>query len=175
MRSFLLALALAFSCSAFAQTIWHQQSYDISFHIKHTGMGVNGSFGNLKATLVFSPDNLSASSLKGTVDVSTINTGIGARNNSLKKESYFDADKYKTIEVVSKKIYTKGTAYAGMFDVTIKGVTKEVEIPFEFIQLGDEAEFKGSFPLNRRDFNVGGASMLMADKLEVNIDIKVKK
>ena len=137
-------------------------------------MNVNGSLGNLKTTLLFSPDHLSTSSLKGTVDVNTINTGISARNSHLKKPEYFNADTFKIIELVSEKLYIKGAGYAGMFKVTIKGVTKEMEIPFEFNKNGNEAEFKGSFDLNRRDFGVGGKSMMMSDDLTVSISIKAK-
>ena len=158
-----------------AQTTWHQQSYEISFKIKNTGLSVNGTLGNLKTTLVFSPDHISTSSLKGSVDVGTINTGINARNTHLKKPEYFNVDTFKVIQISSIKLYVKGAQYAGLFDVTIKGVTKQIEIPFEFNQFADEAEFKASFPLNRRDFGVGGKSMLMADELTVNIDVKAKK
>jgi len=97
------------------------------------------------------------------------------RDNDLQGEKYFNSDKYKVIEVASTKLYHKGTQYAGMFNVTIKGVTKQVEIPFEFKQSGNEAEFTGSFPLNRRDFGVGGRTLTMSDNLTVNIHIKAKK
>ncbi len=172
---FALISILCLQGVAFGQTTWNQQSYEVSFKIRNAGMNVNGSLGNLKTTLLFSPDHLSTSSLKGTVDVNTINTGISARNSHLKKPEYFNADTFKIIELVSEKLYIKGAGYAGMFKVTIKGVTKEMEIPFEFNQFADEAEFKAIFQINRRDFGVGGSSMLMGDALIVNIDIKAKE
>ncbi len=172
---FTIITILCLHTFATAQTTWHQQSYEIGFKIKNTGLSVNGTLGNLKTTLVFSPDHLSSSSLKGSVDVATINTGINTRNNHLKKEEYFNADTFKVIQISSVKLYIKGAQYAGLFDVTIKGVTKQIEIPFEFNQFADEAEFKASFPLNRRDFGVGGKSMILADELTITIDVKAKK
>jgi len=71
-------------------------------------------------------------------------------------------------------LYAKDANYAGLFNVTIKGVTKQVEIPFEFNQLGDETEFKGSFNLKRSDFGIGGKTLTMSDDLVVAIVIKAK-
>lgn len=62
-----------------------------------------------------------------------------------------------------------------MFNITIKGVTKQVEIPFEFNQVGDEAEFKGSFTINRRDYGVGNRTLTMSEDVTVSINIKAKK
>jgi len=59
--------------------------------------------------------------------------------------------------------------------VTIKGVTKQIEIPFEFNQFADEAEFKGSFDVNRSDFGIGGKTLTMSDHATINIEIKAKK
>ena len=159
----------------FSQTVWKAYSSSISFKIKNAGVTVTGRFDSLQAHLVFSPDKLGTSSLKGNVAVSTIKTGIDKRDKDLKKEGYFDAEKYRTITIASTKLYKKGTQYAGMFNVTIKGTTKQIEIPFDFIQHTNEAEFSGNFTINRRDFGVGGSSMIMADDLNVTIVVKAKE
>ncbi len=97
------------------------------------------------------------------------------RDNDLKKEKYFNADGYKLIEVKSTKLYKKGTQFRGLFNVTIKGATKQIEIPFEYSVNGNEAEFTGSFTLNRSDFGIGGKTLTMADEVEVSILVKAKK
>ena len=160
---------------AFTQTTWTAYEYNISFKIKNAGIAVHGKFTGFKSEILFSPDKLSASKIKGSVDAGTLATGINKRNNDIKDEKYLDADKYKLIEGSSIKLYTKDNDYAGLFNITIKGVTKEIEIPFQFNQLGDLADFTGDFTLNRRDFNVGGSSMTMGDNVTVHILIKAKK
>ncbi|MCW3122948.1 MAG: hypothetical protein JWQ38_2440 [Flavipsychrobacter sp.] len=162
----------------FAQAIWHQTSATVSFTIKNRGSDVNGHFSGLNTKLIFSPDKLSSSSLKGSLEVGTISTGINKRDEDLKEEKYFDAGKYKLIEMSSVKLSKSGAQYSGTFNVTIKGMTRQVEIPFEFIQQGNEAAFKGAFTIDRRDFGVGtkgGLAMFMADDVHVTIDIKAKK
>ena len=157
-----------------AQTLWKPYSYEISFKIKNAGATVIGRFTGLKANLAFDPANLAKSSLDASVEVATIKTGIDKRERDLIEENYFNAAKYKLIEMKSTRLYKKGDLYAGMFNVTIKGVTKPVEVPFEMTRNGSDAVFKGSFPLNRRDYGVGGNSVSMGDNLEVSLTVFAK-
>src|SRR4051812_24240230 len=108
---FIALLTAGFPAALFSQTHWQQTSGGVSFTIKNRGSDVKGTFGGLKTTLVFSPDNLGASSLKGSIDVNTINTGNGKRDKDLKQENYFDAGKHTTIEVASTKLAKKGAQY----------------------------------------------------------------
>ena len=47
---------------------------------------------------------LPASSFNVSVDVNTINTGVDSRDSHLKKEEYFNAEKYPTINFASTSI-----------------------------------------------------------------------
>src|SRR5438874_2255915 len=126
----LLVLGLATPLAGFSQTHWQQTSGNVTFTIKNMGSNVEGHFGAPNTTLIFSPDKLGTSSLKGNVAVSGINTGIKKRDKDLQGDKYFDAGKYKLIEVASTKITGSGNKFNGTFNVTIKGVTKQVEMPF---------------------------------------------
>lgn len=169
----LLALVLSFQASA--QTRWNVYEYHISFKIKNAGISVSGTFSGLNADILFSQEKPASSSIKASVASNTLATGIGKRDHTIKKEKYLNVDTFKVIEAVSTKIYTKDNDYAGMFNITIKGTTKEIEIPFKFLQFGDLADFTGEFSLNRRDFNVGGSSMTMSDNVDVRFTIKARK
>lgn len=174
----IFSFALFTSLLAFGQTKWNAYSGVVVFKIKNAGATVTGRFSNMKASLLFSADNLAASSLKGTVEVNTIKTGIDKRDKDLKQEKYFDETKYKLIEISSVRLYKKGTQLVGLFNVTIKGTTKQIEIPFEFTQNGDAASFKGDFMLKRRDFNVGtkgGLAIAMSDDVNVSIEVNAKR
>ena len=175
MKNVIFVMAFFIVCLpslAFSQTNWKMNSGSISFKIKNAGITVTGRFQGLQTTLIFSPDKLATSSLKGSVEVATLKTGIDKRDKDLMEEQYFNVDKFKSIEITSVKLYKKGAQYAGLFKINIKGVTREIEIPFDLIQQGKEAEFKSDFTINRRDFGVGGRSAIMADDLNVSIDVK---
>jgi len=175
MKNLCIILTILCACTvAQAQKTWKAYEQHVSFKIKNAGMGVNGSFGIIKTELSFSPDKLSASRLKGSVEIATINTGIKKRDKDLQSDKYFDAGNHKLVEVASTKLYKKGNQYAGMFNVTMKGKTKAYEIPFEFTQNGSEADFKGSFGMKRSDFGIGGKTLTLSDDLTVTIEIKAK-
>lgn len=160
---------------AIAQTVWRPYLTTVSFKIKNAGFTVDGSFRGFKGELTFDPNALPASSLKGLVEVATINTDNTKRDNHLRSDDYFDAAKYKFIEINSKKLYKKGDGFAGLFNVTIKDKTKEVEIPFNFSTTGANGVFEGSFTIDRRDFGVGGNSLIMGDEVKVSIVVNAKK
>ncbi len=64
--------------------------------------------------------------------------------------------------MTSKKIkHIEKNKYHGTFDLTIKGVTKQVEIPFTYTSKENEGTFSAEFTVNRRDFGVGSKSLIL--------------
>lgn len=149
----------------------------IKFSIKNFGIRVYGSFKGLKGRVSFNPANLAASSINVSVDATTINTGNGSRDGHLKKEEYFNTAKFPQISFTSTKISNStraGTLYIEG-KVTIKGVTKILSFPFTATPKPGGYLFAGEFNLNRRDFGVGGSSLVMSDNLTVSITSFAKK
>jgi polyisoprenoid-binding protein YceI len=158
-----------------AQTKWTPYLASVSFKIKNAWFMVYGSFKGFKGDLEFSEDALNNSSLSASVQVAAINTGNSKRDAHLRSDDYFDADKYKTIQVKSEKLYKTTDGFAGLFDVTIKNTTRKVEIPFHYNLNGNNAIFDGSFTINRLDYGVGGNSMIMGDNVTINIVVNTKR
>jgi polyisoprenoid-binding protein YceI len=154
-----------------------ENSSTISFAIKNFGVKVSGSFKGLHGSIQFDEKNLSASVFDVSVDANTVNTGNGTRDNHLRKEEYFDVQKFSKISFVSKQVSASGAE--GMFTVTgtltIKGTSKEISFPFKATRQMDGFLFTGSFKLNRRDYKVGGSSMILSDNLEVSLSVFAKK
>ena len=149
----------------------------VKFSIKNFALNVGGSFKGLKGKLTFNPASLSASSFNVSVDAATVNTGNGSRDNHLRKEEYLDAGKFPLISFASTKITPSGEAGNFMMNgkITIKGVTRNISFPFTATLKSDGYLFNGSFKLNRRDFGVGGSSMVMSDNLTVILSVLAKK
>lgn len=172
----ILVLLLCAIVSLQAQTVWKVDKSSVTFSIKNAGLTVEGSFSGLKATIAFDSANYAKSSIEASVEVNTINTGIEMRNKHLKKEEFFDAEKYPTISLRSSFFLKDGQGrYKGYFKLTIKNVTKDVIIPFTYMASGSTATFNGSFELNRQDYTVGGSSLMMSDNVKVNIVVDVVK
>jgi polyisoprenoid-binding protein YceI len=144
----------------------------VDFKIKNAGIGVNGSFKKFETTIEFNESAKAPSSIKATIEVGTIDTGIEARNTHLRKEEFFNVETYPTITFASTQILkTTNGSFIAEGKLTIKGVTKEVKIPFTYI----DSIFKGTLSLNRRDYNVGGSSITMSDDVEVILKVTIVK
>jgi polyisoprenoid-binding protein YceI len=107
---------------------------------------------------------------------STLNTGINARDNHLKKKDYFDTPNYARITIISK-IVTVGPS-PGTYILTgtlhLKGTKKDINIPFTAIPINTGFKFLSTFQINRRDFGIGGSSISLSDNLTLYLAITVK-
>ena len=152
------------------------QGSSVQFKIKNLGFNVNGSFSGLDGNIQFDPNNPAASNFDVTVDANTVNTDNNMRDNHLRNETYFDVKNYPRIRFVSTKITTSNKS--GILFIfgklTIKNQTKDISFPFTATSANDGYLFNGTFKINRRDFNVGGASTI-SDELEVSLNILSKK
>lgn len=172
--AFFLMVLLA-GHQALAQTYMPlENESSVKFTIKNFGFGVDGSFKNLKGLIVFDPANLSVAAFKVTVDAATVNTGNSSRDGHLKKDDYFDVGKYPQITFTSNKIEKTGQGYLATGIFTIKNKSKIVMIPFTAVAQSGGYIFNGKVQLNRRDFGVGGSSMVLSDNLIVMLTVKAR-
>ncbi|MBL0329600.1 MAG: YceI family protein [Bacteroidetes bacterium] len=155
-------------------TAWKVKSSSITFKIKNAGVSVDGSFTGLVADIKFNPLKPEEAVITASVNSKTINTDNSMRDEHLRKAEYFDVEKFPKITLQSVKIEKTGPiTYKGLFKLTMKGVTKEVIIPFNFMKIPEKTEFKGSFSINRRDYGVGGNSISLSDNATINLSIIV--
>ena len=180
------ALALVFVSSAFAQL----QTWNIDpnhtasqFSIRHLGIStVRGSFNKTTGTVQYDPKNPSATVIDATIDASTVNTRIDARDKDL-RANYFEVEKFPTITFKSKKVEPAADGKLKVTgDLTIHGVTKEavldVDAPSEPLKdprgnlhMGASATTK----IKRTDFGVGKATPMLGDDVSITIDLEMVK
>lgn len=164
--------------SAMAQTYTPKdEKQAVGFAIKNLGFTVDGSFTGLQGTIVFNPSNLAAASFNVTVNTGTVNTGNDSRDGHLKKEDYFNVTKFSKISLVSSKITIGTVPGSYVFDgvLSIKGINKTISFPFTAAATAEGYLFNGSFKLNRRDFKVGGSSLVLSDNLNVQLKVNARK
>jgi polyisoprenoid-binding protein YceI len=154
---------------------WHlnPEKSLVSFKIKNFGRLVDGTFKGMKANIKFDEQNPKNSKIEASIEVNTINTGINKRDKDLKSSSYFDAEKYPHITFKSKNISKSEKGYVATGDLTMKDVTRQVELPFTFENQGQHGVFKGTLSLDRLDYHVGGKSRILGDHVDVEITADV--
>jgi polyisoprenoid-binding protein YceI len=148
----------------------------VKFKIKNFGINVDGTFGGLDGDISFDPNKPEEASFKVSISAGTVNTDNDLRDSHLKKETYFDAEHFPRINFKSTKI--SRSSKKGMFlingELSIKNHSKEISFPFAAEPSEDGYLFKGAFTINRRDFDVGGSSII-SDNAEISLSVYAKK
>ena len=142
--------------------------------IQFSGTEVEGVFKDLKGSVQFDEANLEASKVSFTVAVSSINTGNGTKNKHAVSDKWFDADQFPNIIFEATKFVKTTNGYNATGNMTIHGITKELSIPFTFIN----DTFTSKFSVNRMDFKIGtmkGMSKKVSNAIELDVTIHVTK
>jgi polyisoprenoid-binding protein YceI len=148
----------------------------VHFTIKNFGINTGGSLSGLKGRISFDPSNIAASIFDVSVDVKTINTDIENRDEHLRGENYFDADKYPQIIIKSTQInIVKPGVYSFSGTLTMRGVTKNIVFPFTATSKGDDYIFSGDFEINRLDYSVGESSAILNKNVKISLSVLAKK
>ncbi len=152
----------------------------VRFEVKHLGIAtVDGKFKQISGTFSFDEKKQANSSGAAKVEIKSIDTGIDARDNHLKGDDFFSADKFPEATFKTKKIIP-GTkdAFKVLGDLTIRDKTKE--ITFDAKYLGQmkgmdgipRAAFEASATVNRMDFGLGWNKLVEATPV-VGKDVKI--
>ena len=173
-KLFFITINCFFAITIFAQSLVATDAGSaINFSIKNFGVTVTGTFTGLKGNILFDPGAPANASFNLSVNASTVNTGIDSRDRHLKKEDYFNVEKFPLITFLSTKVSASNKQ--GVFivsgNITIKGTTQSISFPFTAKASQNGYLFTGTFKLNRRDFQVGSGSLILSDNLEVSFSV----
>ena len=152
----------------------------IQFSARHMVITqVTGHFNKYDLNVNASDDFLDAD-VELTVDINSIDTGNIDRDNHLKSADFFDAEKYPKMVFKSGEVEKVGdTEYKLKGDLTIKGVTKPIELGVEFggkikDPWGKErAGFTVTGKVNRFDYGLQWNALMETGGAVVGKDIKI--
>lgn len=180
---------LLFACMTLAQSAFGADAYRldtshtrVGFAVRHMVISkVRGEFKQYDATLLFDASDVTKSSLQGTIQVASIDTGHEKRDNHLRGSDFFHAEEHPIITFKSKRIDKKGEQYVMIGDLTIRGVTKEIELPFavtEPITHRNQTRFgfAAELEINRKDYGVSynnmtdSGGLVVSDRVIIEID-----
>lgn len=152
MKKTILTFALAFFTTVLLAQDWTVDKGHASVGFVVPYMGVSelaGNFGKFDAKIASSKDDFSDAVIEFTAEVASINTGNERRDNHLKADDYFGAEKFPTVTFKSTSVKkVSGDNYKIVGELTIKGVTKPITL---------DAVIKG--PVEARDKKAIGVSV----------------
>ncbi|HTC92937.1 MAG TPA: YceI family protein [Terriglobales bacterium] len=154
----------------------------VGFSVKHLVVSsVSGRFTDFDGAIVYDDHDVSKSSVKVTIQAASINTDNAKRDEDLRGPSFLDTAKYPTITFESKQVKKTPNGLVAVGTLTIKDVSKEIELPFTIngkVRLGDSEHLgaDAQTKINRQDYHLTFNKMIEAGPMvgdDVNINLTV--
>lgn len=172
----MLMLALVVLFQAGAQTFQPvNDKSTVKFVIKNFGVNTGGEFRGLQGTITWDAGAPEKSAFDISIDAATVNTNIDARDNHLRKEEYFNVAQFPKITFKSDRVKQSGKSFTVYGKLSIKGTTKDVSIPFTATDKDGGYLFEGTFNINRKDYKVGGNSLVLSDNVGITLSVFAEK
>jgi polyisoprenoid-binding protein YceI len=154
----------------------------VAFSIKHIVTDTRGTI-NIDSGFV-NLDNANGPKIFVQMDMTSLNTQNSYRDDHLKKADFFDVEKNKkasfTATTVEKNPEPGKYAYLAKGTLTMKGITKDAVVKFNYIGLSpqewegkktDVAGFEGETVIDRTQFNIGEGGGLGNDvRIEITLE-----
>lgn len=147
-------------------------------HLKLTT--IPGKFGEFSGSIDLNDKDITKSTVEFTVQIASINTNVGQRDDHLRSADFFDAKTHPQATFTSTSIKKAGKSYRLEGNLTIRGVVKKVT--FDVQSLGKAEDpvmkttkhvFKASTVLNRKDFGVNyGPDAIVGDKVPLHVNLE---
>jgi len=159
----------------------------LGFSVRHAGISkTRGRFGEAEGTLTVG-ESVETSSTEITIHVPSVDTRSEGRDQHLRSADFFDAENYPAMTFVSTSAAGEGDDWTLTGNLTIKDVTREVELEVEFNGAATDpfgtqrVGFSAETTINRKDFGLtwnaaletGG--VLVSDKVKIEIEAEFAK
>ena len=149
----------------------------VKFYVK-ASVALTGDFAKWEAALTCTSTDPATCVLDLKVQADSVNSGSGMKDGKLKSKDFFDVKENPLITFKSTKVEQKGpNAFdiAGVF--TIRGVSKAETISLTATRDGNGGEVKGQMAFDRKEYGMTSGIPLIkiADRVEVNVDLKAKR
>ncbi len=157
----------------------------INFNVKHMVLSkVQGNFSEFEIDLNFNEAEVTKSSVTAVLQAGSISTANEDRDNHLKGADFFAAEQFPTLEFASTEVTKAEDGYILHGHLTMHGITKKVQIPFEITGIIDDpwgnrrAGFEGHLTVDRQDYGISWSKTMDTGGLivsnKVNIELNLE-
>jgi polyisoprenoid-binding protein YceI len=183
-----LTLGLSLVAPAAAETWVVDPAHTVSgFTVKHMMIAnVTGVFEVTKGTIEYKPGEPGSVKADITIEAKSVNTRITRRDDDLRSDNFFSAEKFPTLVFRSKRVQNvRADGFDLVGDLTIRDVTREVVLkvdgptaPIRDPQGNRRVGANASTTINRKDFGITwhraieAGGVVVGDEVKINIDVE---
>ena len=158
----LLTLVFVAASSAAGEVYSIDKSHSsANWTIRHVVSKTSGTFSDMQGTVVIDPEKLSVLKAEAVISVLSIDSHHRDRDVHLLTSEYFNAHEFKNIQFISTEAQSTGKNTGILHGrLTMHGVTKEIEFPFEILGFGPDpwggyrVGLQAATKLKRSDFGI---------------------
>ena len=183
-----LALALVLPVSARAETWVIDPAHTVSgFTVRHLMISnVTGVFEVTRGTIEYRPGDPGSVKADITIEAKSVNTRIGRRDDDLRSDNVFSAEKFPTLAFRSRRVQNvRAEGFDLVGDLTIRDVTREVVLrvdgptaPIKDPQGNRRVGATASTTINRKDFGImwnrtiEAGGVVVGDEVKINLEVE---
>ncbi|BDE05561.1 polyisoprenoid-binding protein [Vulcanimicrobium alpinum] len=151
------------------------------FVVRHLVISkVRGRFGKVAGTIHVPDGSEVPTDVTAEIDATTIDTREEQRDGHLKSADFLHVDQHPTITFKSTNIAGSGSSFTIVGDLTIRGVTKSVELDAQFDGRGKDPwggsriAFSAETKINRKDFGLNWNQALETGGVMVSDEVRIE-
>lgn len=187
--SFLFVFALAAIVMAAPMTskaqVWTSDAVHstVMYTVRHMVTPMVGAFKKFNVEITYDAAKPLETKINATLDASSVVMSMDRLEGHLKGPDFFDVEKYpewsfQSSSITKGKKSKEGASYVANGKLTVRGVTKDVAIPFVFLGTmenprGSKAGFTAEFTINRLDYGVGQGDFANTESLGGDVKVTV--
>jgi polyisoprenoid-binding protein YceI len=147
---------------------------EVGFTVRHLMSKVRGQFEKFEGTLT-TGEKLEDARATATIDLNSINTREPQRDAHLRSKDFFGVEEHGQMTFTTTSF--DGTTATG--ELTLKGVTKPVELEVEFLGVDQDPwgntriGFEATTEISRKEWGVDGNVPLEGDKVLIGDKVRI--
>ena len=177
----LTAFLLIFAAPVSANTAWTvEEGSRLGFIATQGGAPVEGVFERFDAKIAFAADDLANSKVAVEIEIASVNSKSKDRDAAIISPGLFDVSKWPTASFETKSFRKTGDGqYEAEAMLTMRGVSRDVVLPFTLKVSDGKAHAKGELKVERLDFGIGQGvwkdTSVVGNSVTIFIDLCAKR
>ena len=131
----------------------------VGFEALEKGTAFKGHFERFNISISLDPEKPELGEIRALIDLNSVKAGNADRDDALKTPELFYIEKFPVAEFRTTNIFQTGPEnYEAVGNLSMKGVSNEIVLPFTLTQKDDEATAQAEYRFNRLDYKIGTGS-----------------
>ena len=146
----------------------------LTFATAWSGEAIQGRFDRWTADIQFNPDALDRSRVSVSIDMASAVSGDEQRDASLPSADWFDTAAHPKATFTASRFERTGDGrFVARGQLSLRGVSRPLTLPFRLKIDGDRAEVSGVTTLDRTTFGVGQGEWASTDQIPAKVTVRI--